>query len=135
MFKNICIIVAVVMFMLAASANAGVMPKNVSKGFAQVPTPITSTEIDVDAESFGGFTEECPYGDAVLVNKKTGETVQVDCILYDRKREEFDTWTTNVRGDRMYQLWEEEEWSAFNMDGRLVPQPDGTMRAEALSMR
>lgn len=66
----------------------------------------------------------CPYGDAVITSKKDpNKGISVDCILYDRKQECWDTWIQDDRGMRKHHCWSIDKYDAWTMDGQLLVDP------------
>lgn len=73
-----------------------------------------------------GDKDYCPFGDAVIVSRTDPHlSFFIDCILYDRKREVWDTWTDSEdKMSRKHQVWPIDDYKAFVMDGELIIHAD-----------
>lgn len=82
--------------------------------------PILAATVSAEA-GLPETSEACPFGDAVLTNERTGETVHVDCIDYDHSKTSWVTWTESMStGDKKYQWFDVDEWRADVLDGELI---------------
>lgn len=78
---------------------------------------------DMTDQEWDAYIQECPYGDAVLVNKaNSDDTVDVDCVNWSTKSQSWVTWNKNAKGEKMHMLFKPDGWTVYIMSGELTPE-------------
>lgn len=78
---------------------------------------------DMTDQEWDAYIQECPYGDAILVNRtNSDDIVDVDCINWSTKSQSWVTWNKNTKGKKIHMLFEPDDWIVYTMSGELTPE-------------
>lgn len=64
--------------------------------------------------------EQCPYGDAVIVNKKTKKQEDVDCINFDKKKNKWFTETILPNGEKEIKFFNPANYRVHTAMGQIA---------------
>lgn len=75
---------------------------------------------EITDEWLDSYYAECPYGDAVIINKKDKNDVTlVDCVNYNQNKMLWIAWVENAKGDKLEYEFSPFEYNVHTMDGLL----------------